>query len=175
MSEAKIIVNKKIDDLIFAEYNPRQLSKEQFKYLKDSLSRFGVVDPIIINKNSSRKNIIIGGHQRCKVAKSIGIKSVPCLELDLTYDQERELNVRLNKNTGEWDFDALANNFDVEDLFEWGFDENDLNIDLVEEEKEGLIEELETIDNNTKKEFDNVIELNKKREEKNERFDTDTN
>ena len=141
MSEAKIIVNKKIDDLIFAEYNPRQLSKEQFKYLKDSLSRFGVVDPIIINKNSSRKNIIIGGHQRCKVAKSIGIKSVPCLELDLTYDQERELNVRLNKNTGDWDFDALANNFDVEDLFEWGFDENDLNIDLVEEEKESLIDD----------------------------------
>ena len=63
MEKPKKIVNKHIDDLIFAEYNPRQLSKDQFKYLKDSIHRFGLVDPIIINKNKDRKNIIIGGHQ----------------------------------------------------------------------------------------------------------------
>ena len=135
------IVNKDINDLIFAEYNPRQLSKDQFKYLKDSIHRFGLVDPIIINKNKDRKNIIIGGHQRTKVAKAMGIKEIPCLEIDLTYDKERELNVRLNKNTGDWDYDLLANNFDIEELNDWGFDDSELKIDLFEEEIDGLIDD----------------------------------
>ena len=135
------IVNKDINDLIFAEYNPRQLSKDQFKYLKDSIHRFGLVDPIIINKNKDRKNIIIGGHQRTKVAKAMGIKEIPCLEIDLAYDKERELNVRLNKNTGDWDYDLLANNFDIEELNDWGFDDSELKIDLFEEEIDGLIDD----------------------------------
>ena len=135
------IVNRNIDELIFAEYNPRQLSKEQFQYLKDSLSRFGLVDPIIVNKNKDRKDIIIGGHQRVKVAKKLGINDIPCIELDLSYDKERELNIRLNKNTGDWDFDILANNFDLDDLVEFGFDASELKLDLFEEEKEGLIDD----------------------------------
>ena len=122
------ITHKQIDDLIFAEYNPRQLSDEQYKHLKDSISRFGLIDPIIINKNKDRKGIIIGGHQRVKVAKTIGINEVPCVEIDLTYDKERELNVRLNKNTGSWDFDVLANTFDIDELIDWGFDEKDLQL-----------------------------------------------
>ena len=49
------IIQKPIDDLIFAEYNPRQLTKEQYKNLKDSIKRFGLVDPVIINKKKERK------------------------------------------------------------------------------------------------------------------------
>ena len=120
------ITQKKIDNLIFAEYNPRQLSDEQYKQLKDSISRFGLVDPIIVNKNKDRKGIIIGGHQRVKVAKTMGIDKVPCVEIDLTYDKEKELNIRLNKNTGSWDYDILANLFEMEELKDWGFDENQL-------------------------------------------------
>ena len=141
MENIKKIVKRSIDELIFAEYNPRQLSKDQFKYLKDSIHRFGLVDPIIINKNKDRKNIIIGGHQRTKVAKAMGIKEVPCVELDLNYDKERELNVRLNKNTGDWDYDLLANNFDLEELHDWGFDDSELKLDLFEEEIDGLIDD----------------------------------
>ena len=128
MANIKNIVNRKIDELIFAEYNPRQLSKDQFKYLKDSIHRFGLVDPIIINKNKDRKNIIIGGHQRVKVAKSLNLNKVPCVELDLTLEQERELNVRLNKNVGQWDYDVLANNFEMEELSNWGFEDADLKL-----------------------------------------------
>tara|TARA_Y100000401_G_C8317559_1_gene223404 strand:- start:176 stop:1411 length:1236 start_codon:yes stop_codon:yes gene_type:complete len=135
------ITQKQIDDLIFAEYNPRQLSDEQYKQLKDSISRFGLVDPIIVNKNKDRKGIIIGGHQRVKVAKTMGIDKVPCVEIDLTYDKERELNVRLNKNTGSWDFDVLANTFDIDELLDWGFDEKELQLDIFEEEKDGLIDD----------------------------------
>ena len=118
------IINRDIESLIFAEYNPRQLTKDQYKHLKDSIDRFGLVDPIIVNKNKLRKNIIIGGHQRVKVAKDMNIKEVPVIELDLTYDRERELNVRLNKNSGEWDFDILANNFELDELIDIGFKEN---------------------------------------------------
>ena len=122
----KKIIQKPIDDLIFAEYNPRQLSDDQYKHLKDSISRFGLVDPIIINKNKDRKDIIIGGHQRVKVARTMGIDEVPCVEIDLTYDKEKELNVRLNKNVGSWDYDILGNTFEIEELKDWGFDENQL-------------------------------------------------
>jgi len=133
------IENKSIKDLIQAEYNPRQLSKEQFNTLKDSLVEFGFVDPIIINSNPKRKNIIIGGHQRVKVAKEIGIKEVPCFKINLSLDKEKELNVRLNKNTGDWDWDLLANNFDVESLLEWGFTEEDLQFEAPK--KEGLTDD----------------------------------
>ena len=120
------IVQKDINSLIFAEYNPRQLTKEQYKHLKDSIQRFGLVDPIIVNKNKDRKNIIVGGHQRVRVAKDMNIDQVPVLEIDLTYERERELNVRLNKNTGEWNWDELANSFDIAELTDWGFNESQL-------------------------------------------------
>jgi len=61
------VVERKIKDLIKAEYNPRELTKDQENQLKDSLKRFGIVDPVIVNVNKERKNIIIGGHQRTKV------------------------------------------------------------------------------------------------------------
>ena len=122
------IIHRDINSLIFAEYNPRQLTKEQHKNLKDSIQRFGLVDPILINKNKDRKNVIIGGHQRVRIAKELKMEDVPVLELDLTYDREKELNIRLNKNMGEWDFDILANMFDVEDLSDYGFTDKELKI-----------------------------------------------
>tara|TARA_R100001443_G_scaffold11427_3_gene20997 strand:- start:5593 stop:6183 length:591 start_codon:yes stop_codon:yes gene_type:complete len=123
------IVEKNIRDLKQAEYNPRQLTEQQHKELVESLEKFGFVDPILINKNKSRKNVIIGGHQRVKVATMLGIAKVPCVELDLSLEKEKELNVRLNKNTGEWDWDMLANNFDTDDLLNWGFIEQELGVD----------------------------------------------
>ena len=122
------IIHREINSLIFAEYNPRQLTKDQYQNLKDSIQRFGLVDPIIVNSNPTRKNIIVGGHQRVKVAKDMKIEYVPVLEVDLTYDKERELNIRLNANTGEWDTDVLANMFDMEELQDWGFDDIDLKM-----------------------------------------------
>ena len=135
------IVTKKIGDLIEAEYNPRQLTKEQFQQITDSIKRFGIVDPIIVNKNKERKNIIVGGHQRVKVAGSLGFKEIPCVEVDLTPDKERELNVRLNKNTGEWNWDELANNFDVSELIDWGFDDKDLAFFDLDGMVDGLIDD----------------------------------
>ena len=140
------IINKNINDLIAAEYNPRQLKKDQYEHIANSIKRFGIVDPIIINKNKDRKNIIIGGHQRVKVAKDLKINTIPCVEVDLTLDKEKELNVRLNKNTGEWNFDILADLFDMDNLIDWGFKEDELVGFAPEEEKEGLIDDDEIPD-----------------------------
>jgi len=134
------IVKKKCKDLIGAEYNPRELTEKQYKDLKDSLLRFGIVDPVLVNVNEERKNIIIGGHQRTRVWQDLGNEEIDCVELDLTLDQERELNVRLNKNTGQFDMDALANYFDQDELVDWGFESfefgvQDFDVDEVEEEE----------------------------------------
>ena len=145
------IIHREIGSLIFAEYNPRQLTKDQYQDLKDSISRFGLVDPIIVNSNKDRKNIIVGGHQRVKVAKDMDIEFVPVLEVDLTYEKERELNIRLNKNTGEWDMDILANNFDMEELIDFGFNDEDLKIFNEEHWKEPV-----------QKEYDENIETDNK-------------
>ena len=145
------IIHREINSLIFAEYNPRQLTKDQYQNLKDSISRFGLVDPIIVNSNKDRKNIIVGGHQRVKVAKDMDIEFVPVLEVDLTYEKERELNIRLNKNTGEWDMDILANNFDIEELTDFGFNDEDLKIFNEEHWKEPV-----------QKEYDENIETDNK-------------
>jgi len=135
------IIQRDIDSLIFAEYNPRQLTKDQHQHLKDSIQRFGLVDPILVNKHKDRKDIIIGGHQRVRVAKDLDIDKVPCIELSLTYEKERELNIRLNKNSGSWDYDVLANMFEMEELQDWGFDDNDLKLLDLDEEIEEIISE----------------------------------
>ena len=126
------IRNRKIKDLIRAEYNPRELTKEQETQLKDSLLRFGIVDPVIVNIHPDRKDIIVGGHQRTKVWESLGNDNIDTVEVNLTLEKEKELNVRLNKNTGQFDMDMLQEHFETDELIEWGFDENEVienNID----------------------------------------------
>ena len=58
----------------------------------------------------------------------MGNTDVPTVNVDLPEEKERELNVRLNKASGEWDWDVLANAFEVDDLIEWGFSEDELQI-----------------------------------------------
>lgn len=135
------IVEYNSSEIISAEYNPRQLTEDQYHNLKDSLKRFGLVDPLIINKNKNRKNILVGGHQRLKIAREMGMDKIPCVEVDLTFDEEKELNVRLNKNVGEWDFDSLANYFNEKDLMEWGFTEDELQFYEEEPEYDELIDD----------------------------------
>lgn len=114
-----------IEELNEAEYNPRILTDKQAKDLDDSLDKFGFIDPIIINVNSERKNVIIGGHQRVKRWKLKGNRTVPCIEVNLPFDDEKELNIRLNKNTGEFDWKVLTKEFDKFQLILWGFKEKD--------------------------------------------------
>lgn len=109
-----------------AEYNPRKLTLKQEEDLTESIKKFGLADPLIVNGYKTRKNIIIGGHQRFKIAKKLGYKEVPVVYVSLTPAQEKEFNLRLNKNTGEWDWEMLKE-FDTDLLLDIGFNDEDLS------------------------------------------------
>jgi len=132
------IVEKNVADLIPANYNPREITKKQYAEIKESIDKFGLVDPLIVNIHPDRKNILVGGHQRLQVIKDIGSKTAPCVEVNLDEKQEQELNIRLNKNQGQWNFDNLANFFDVDSLVDWGFDSKELNFSNVAELNETM-------------------------------------
>jgi len=122
---------RRLGDLIEWDKNPRQLKDHDAEHLKKSLDNFGVADPLIINTD----NRIIGGHMRRRIMLQSGYKpddlvDVRVPERELTEREAEELAIRLNKNTGDWDFDALANNFELDDLLEWGFDKQELDLDL---------------------------------------------
>ena len=133
-----------INSLNPAEYNPRQISNKQYEDLKASMEKFGCVDPIIININPERLNVVVGGHQRLRILRELGAEKVPTVSVNLSEEDERELNVRLNKSGGEWDMDILANEFDIVDLKDWGFKDTDFgfNIDKInpQDEWEGMPE-----------------------------------
>ena len=127
-----IIEKKKISELKPAPYNPRKSNEEQEKHLKASLTKFGVVEPIIWNKQSG---YIVGGHFRIRELKKLGYKEVECVIVDLNEEDERELNIRLNANTGEWNWDELANDWDAEKLEDWGLDLPSFNTETDYSEK----------------------------------------
>lgn len=116
-----------IDKLIKADYNPRKWDEKALNDLKQSIKRFGIVDPAIVNIAPKRKNIVIGGHMRIEAAKGLGIKEMPVVYVNLPdLEKEKELNLRLNKNQGEFDFSLLAD-FAEDFLSEVGFDSEDLD------------------------------------------------
>jgi len=111
-----------IDTLKPSEYNPRKWNEAQTNALKESIQNFGLVDPVLANSAQGRENILIGGHFRLKVAKDLGITEVPVVYVNIPdIEKEKELNVRLNKNHGEFDFDLLKD-FGEEFLMSVGFD-----------------------------------------------------
>lgn len=110
-----------------ALYNPRRHDAEAAKQLRTSIERFGMVDPIIANSATKRKNVVIGGHFRLKIAKEIGYKEVPVIYTNIPdIEREKELNLRLNRNTGEWDFTKLKF-FESDFLLDAGFSDDDLS------------------------------------------------
>lgn len=109
-----------------AEYNPRKLTSKQEEVLTKSIKEYKLLDPIVVNKFKDRKNIIISGHQRMKVAEKLGYKEVPVVFVSLPPEKEKELNLLMNKATGEWDFELLKQ-FDVEILLETGFNDSDIS------------------------------------------------
>ena len=131
----------KINKLKAATYNPRQISTKQYNDLKKSITKFGLVDPIIVNEYFTENYyVVIGGHQRLKICKELGYTDIACIILNLNKEQERELNIRLNKNTGEFDMDILANEFDIDNLVDWGFKHIDLglNVDKIQEDNNNV-------------------------------------
>nr|CDL66842.1 unnamed protein product [uncultured bacterium] len=109
----------KIADLIPASYNPRKKLKpgdKEYEKIKNSIKEFGYVEPIIINSDMT----IIGGHQRATVLADLGYTEVECIVVDIDKTKEKALNVALNKITGEWNKELLADL--IKDLEDSDFD-----------------------------------------------------
>lgn len=105
-----------------AAYNPRKKLKKgdkEYEKIKQSLLKFGYVDPIIVNKDMT----VIGGHQRLTVLKDLDYETAKCVIVDLPKEDEKALNIALNKITGQWDDALLA------DLL-LDLQESDFNLDL---------------------------------------------
>jgi len=116
-----------IDQLKPSAYNPRKWNESAIEQLKQSIQEYGLVDPIICNSATKRKNVVIGGHFRLKIAKDLRYKKVPVVYIDIPdLEREKELNIRLNKNTGEFDYDLLAE-FDETFLSNAGFSSEELD------------------------------------------------
>lgn len=91
-----------------AKYNPRKDLKPgdpEYEKLKKSMETFGYVEPIIWNKRTGQ---IVGGHQRLKILQHQGETEIECVVVDLDEQQEKALNITLNKVTGAWDLPKLA-------------------------------------------------------------------
>ena len=127
-----------------ADYNPRKKltpSDPEYKNIERSLKEFGYVDPIIINQDGT----IIGGHQRCTVLQDLGETEADVIVLDLSKDDEKALNIALNKIGGEWDMqklrDALGDlTLSKLDVNTTGYSDDELQVvlgdDLLEKEHE---------------------------------------
>jgi len=117
----------RILDLKPSDYNPRKWDDKSLSDLKTSIKRFGIVDPAIVNSAKGRENIVIGGHMRIEACKALGIEEMPVIYLNIpNLEKEKELNLRLNKNQGEFDFSLLAN-FAEDFLTDIGFNSEELD------------------------------------------------
>lgn len=96
----------KVSELKPAPYNPRKITEKAKAGLRSSIKRFGLVEPIIVNK---RTGYVVGGHQRLDILKDIGAITTPVVEVDLASQEEKALNVALNNPSIAGEFtDALA-------------------------------------------------------------------
>ena len=117
----------RLGDLVEWEKNPRQLSKHDAEHIGISISKFGLADPLVVNADHS----LIGGHQRKRVMllndyTKDSLVDVRVPDRQLTEREAEELAIRLNKNAGNWDWDMLANEFEIDDLVDWGFSTDEL-------------------------------------------------
>ena len=97
----------KIADLVPASYNPRKALKpgdKEYEKIKRSIQEFGYCEPVIVNSDMT----IIGGHQRVTVLQDLGYDEIDCIVIEIDKTKERALNIALNKITGEWNKELLA-------------------------------------------------------------------
>jgi len=102
--------------------NPRVIKDNKFQKLVKSITELPQMlelRPIVVNRDM----IVLGGNMRLKACEAAGLTEVPVVFADnLTPEQEREFIVKDNSSFGEWDWDLLANEWDVEQLQDWGID-----------------------------------------------------
>ncbi len=148
------IIKKKVKDLIRPDFNPRidvRTNKSLYEKLEKSIDEFGYVSPVIYNKQTGN---VVGGNQRLAILEDKGITEIDVVEIDISLNKEKSLNVALNKISGDWDNDKLAtllNDIKPDDLdVLTGFDTDEIDTLLIDA---GLIEPSEE-----KTDLDKLIE-----------------
>lgn len=110
---------RKIKELLANPKNPRYIKKDMAQHLEGSIAKFGIIDKPIITKD----NHIIGGHQRVTTLKKMKVKEVECWVCDeeLTEEDIEEIMIGMNLHQGSFNYDILANEWNIEKLFDYGF------------------------------------------------------
>ena len=119
---------RKITDIKLNPNNPRLIKDDKFKKLVQSIKDFPEmldIRPIVVNQDM----IILGGNMRYRACKEAGIKEIPVIITDLSEEKQREFLIKDNTSGGEWDWDMIANEWDTEELIEWGLDIPVFNIE----------------------------------------------
>jgi DNA modification methylase len=136
----------KISEVKLNPNNPRIIKDDKFKKLVQSIKDFPEmlnIRPIVVNQDM----IILGGNMRFKACKEAGLKQVPIIKTDLTEEKQREFLIKDNTSGGEWDWEVLANEWDIEELESWGLDVPELEIPQfleAEEDNYEVANEIET-------------------------------
>lgn len=105
--------------------NPRKMDDRQMDILCDSLKKnpdYFETRPILCNKDM----VVFAGNMRMLAAKKIGLTKVPVCIMDIPEERQREIMIRDNRSNGTWDYDVLANQFEVAELSAWGFNDREL-------------------------------------------------
>jgi ParB-like chromosome segregation protein Spo0J len=143
----------KISEVKLNPNNPRLIKDDKFKKLVQSIKDFPEmldIRPIVVNQDM----VILGGNMRFKACKEAGLKEIPVIVADnLTEEQQREFLIKDNVSGGEWDWDLLANEWDAEQLNDWGLEvwQAPAEIDYSLLDDEDVSEQLEDMTNGVKK------------------------
>ena len=112
----------KLTDIIPNPNNPRIIKDDKFKKLVESIKGFPEMlklRPIVVNDQM----VVLGGNMRLKACKEAGLKEVEIIKAsDLTEEQQKEFIIKDNVGFGEWDWDMIANEWDAEQVTDWGLD-----------------------------------------------------
>ena len=137
--------------------NPRLIKDEKYRKLVKSIKEFPDMlnkRPLIVFKDTDDKYIVLGGNMRLKACQEVGLKEVPIIEAnEWTEEQKAEFLIKDNVGFGEWDWDSLANEWDVEKLDEWGLFVPDMQneVDYSILDDEDLDDQLNDMANGVKK------------------------
>ena len=115
--------------------NPRVIKDDKFKKLVQSikeLPEMAEVRPVVVNADM----VVLGGNMRLKAMREAGWKDIPIQVVDWDEDKQRQFIIKDNVSGGEWDWEMLANEWDADELQEWGLDLPDMKVEELEAEED---------------------------------------
>ena len=144
----------KISEVKSNPNNPRLIKDEKFTKLVKSIKEFPEMlelRPIVVNSDM----VVLGGNMRLKACKEAGMKEVPIIKADeLTDEQQKEFIIKDNVGFGEWDWEMISNEWDSEQVQDWGLDvpnfESVVDYSILDDDNE-LNSQLESMANGVKK------------------------